>query len=436
MYKNLLKLFIGAITLSSLALPKVSQAQVVPQKYYQASNNGAANAVFNSNYHTRMQQLYLPTDFNATPTPTYITKIYFKAAGNRSNAVFNDFVVRLGTTTAATLTNAAWTLTGLDTVFYRASHTFAQVTGNQWFEIELDEPYYWNGTSNLLVDFAQSSYTNGFALQFNNPGGSPAPRSKYGPQAGPVFVDNFPPVFFGYDGCVKPTIDLGNDTTFCDGNSITLDAGIQNSPIRWNTNDTTQTINTGTAGIYKVTVGSGVCSNSDSIKITIKDLPKADDINFIYNGQLRYSFQAMNPQHVSSYLWDFGDGATASGPSATHFYANSGQKNIRLIIRNECGVDTLFSKVYVPVSVQEMEINELVSVYPNPAHHNISIKSSQNDIKLEFAEIYNALGQKISSHNLEQSTQQINISHLPTGFYLISLATNKGMVHKKINVIH
>lgn len=66
-----------------------------------------------------------------------------------------------------------------------------------------------------------------------------------------------------------PTVELGNDTTLCPGQSLVLDAGAQTSYI-WSTGDTSQTISVDTAGTYWVTVSdTGANTATDSIHVSL-----------------------------------------------------------------------------------------------------------------------------------------------------------------------
>ena len=61
-------------------------------------------------------------------------------------------------------------------------------------------------------------------------------------------------------------VDLGNDTTLCQGSNLTLDAGAGYDYYTWSTTATTQTINVNTAGTYDVTVGlagANIVQNGD-----------------------------------------------------------------------------------------------------------------------------------------------------------------------------
>jgi len=43
------------------------------------------------------------------------------------------------------------------------------------------------------------------------------------------------------------------------------------------------------------------------------------------------------PTTVSSYSWDFGDAHTGAGPAPQHTYANAGEYDVTLTVRNSCG---------------------------------------------------------------------------------------------------
>ncbi len=64
-------------------------------------------------------------------------------------------------------------------------------------------------------------------------------------------------------------ISLGNDTTFCDGDSIILDAGAGFLTYDWSTGETTQSITVYLPGTYSVTVTDAVSSGSDAITINV-----------------------------------------------------------------------------------------------------------------------------------------------------------------------
>lgn len=74
-----------------------------------------------------------------------------------------------------------------------------------------------------------------------------------------------------------PAVNLGNDTTFCDGYQDTLDAGPGFIAYLWSTGATTQKITVGVSGCYYVIVtDSNGCTATDTICITVNPNPNVN----------------------------------------------------------------------------------------------------------------------------------------------------------------
>lgn len=86
--------------------------------------------------------------------PGMITKIGFNVVSAQSQ-VMNGFNIKMQTTTAATV--SGFISTGWTTVY---SGTYA-VTGSGWQYVDLQTPFYWNGSQNVLIEicFDNTSYT-------------------------------------------------------------------------------------------------------------------------------------------------------------------------------------------------------------------------------------------------------------------------------------
>ncbi len=68
----------------------------------------------------------------------------------------------------------------------------------------------------------------------------------------------------------SPDVQLGADTTLCNGNAIDLDAGFETSSYQWSTRDTTQQVVISSSQRVKVTVtDTNSCIGSDEILVTI-----------------------------------------------------------------------------------------------------------------------------------------------------------------------
>ena len=78
------------------------------------------------------------------------------------------------------------------------------------------------------------------------------------------------------------------------------------------------------------------------------------------------------------------------------------------------------SSVNTTLSVEPIEINDFVKVYPNPATDYIFIKSDLN----YRSTLYNVAGQRV----LESSSKELNLIDLPSGVYLLQLKSETNTI--------
>jgi hypothetical protein len=71
-----------------------------------------------------------------------------------------------------------------------------------------------------------------------------------------------------------PTLNIGVDTSICDGDSLVLDAENPGDTYIWNDGSVAQTLSISSSGLYSVTVtSSSFCSVSDSLNLEVYNLP-------------------------------------------------------------------------------------------------------------------------------------------------------------------
>lgn len=101
--------------------------------------------------------------------------------------------------------------------------------------------------------------------------------------------------------------DLGNDTAFCNGQALTLNAGLWDTWL-WNTNAQTQAISVSSSGTYWVEVFNSPCTFRDSIDITVNPLPVVNlgPDTLLCPGEI-YTIDAGNPG--ATYAWSTGSSA-------------------------------------------------------------------------------------------------------------------------------
>ncbi len=93
-------------------------------------------------------------------------------------------------------------------------------------------------------------------------------------------------------------VDIGNDTTICQGDSILLDAGHTGATFVWQDGSTDSTLWVYQAGTYSVTVTEGFSTGEASIIVTINSATTCPDVT-LCNGTFAY----LSASGGSSYLW-------------------------------------------------------------------------------------------------------------------------------------
>lgn len=216
-----------------------------------------------------------------------ISSIGFHVA-NPSGATFTGYSIRIGVTNASTLTTT-WE-TGLTNVWGPVDYTDAA----GWSEHLLTAPFFWDGTSNIVVE---SCYFNGTALGTN--------ASVY--QTATSFTST-----------VQRTTPNATVCTAPGGTHIPFN---QRPDIRfeWTAFDLVPE-----AGFFFSTLG---CGTNVAFTDTSANLP-------------------------SSWLWDFGDGETSTDQSPIHAYASAGTYSVMLVSGNLNGSDTAYADVTVDLNWQ------------------------------------------------------------------------------------
>jgi gliding motility-associated-like protein len=141
------------------------------------------------------------------------------------------------------------------------------------------------------------------------------------------------------------SINLGNDTTLCQPNTLVLNANAPGLSVLWSTLETTQTITVGSSGNYSVIVTNGWCVATDSILVTINSPPA---VAFTFsNGCVNDPILFVNNSSPGNYLWTFGDGGSSTLNSPQNVYTSVGNFNVQLIVESNGCYDSLTQVVSV-----------------------------------------------------------------------------------------
>lgn len=232
-------------------------------------------------------------------------------------------------------------------------------------------------------------------------------------------------------GSSSVSVFLGNDQTFCEGDSTQLDAGPNYSSYAWNTGETTRTIWAKTNGDYAVTVtNANGCSANDSVKIRVFPAP---DASFTYsvNGYV-VTFTPKSTGMI--YAWDFGDGGTSTKESPGYLYSGAGTYTVTLVVTNGngCKGTTTQTITLNPLGLMEIDGSKVISVYPNPTQGMFTISGIENYKTLD---VFDVTGKKVANLSLgvgKSSSQSFDFSILPKGIYTIRLNQENTFATRRI----
>jgi hypothetical protein len=112
-------------------------------------------------------------------------------------------------------------------------------------------------------------------------------------------------------------------------------------------------------------------------------------------------------------------------------------------VTNEYGNNLYLDNINVvsnPVGIKETNTLSNVSVYPNPASTNATVKVNSANTGTATITVYNALGQQVSMTSEKivsgVNTFDLNTAVLANGLYTISVATENGKTVQKLTVSH
>jgi hypothetical protein len=237
----------------------------------------------------------------------------------------------------------------------------------------------------------------------------------------------------------NPVIDLGGDTSVCNGVNLTLDPGNTGVQYFWSTGQTGETITVNQPGSYNVFVTNNEgCTSEDTIQVSMSgELPSIQGVQISNNGQYTFNFTAVNPQNVIGYDWDFGDVSAHSYlPNPSHTYATNGNYIVVLRLSSTCGflADTASAHI---VGIHQVNVsNDELSVFPNPSQ-GVATISNKGNLKMERIAVYNVLGQAVYDAKSDSSDKHtLKLNGMASGIYTIEIFTDKGNVSRKLEIIN
>ena len=227
---------------------------------------------------------------------------------------------------------------------------------------------------------------------------------------------------------VTPIISVAGNDTICTGGSTLLNVSPIGSSYTylWSTSSRASSLSVTSGGTYTVSVTSVCGANSLPQVISEITPPLA---NFTQtSGGLTVSFNNVTTGANDRWLWDFGDGANSTLRNPTHTYAAIGSYTVRLTSGNGVCENTITITIDVTKNangITELNVLEVLTVYPNPANEFINIDISKVNTSAFHLSMTNTLGESV----IDQSVKHVDNSKP----YLLSLKTlSAGVYYLKI----
>ncbi len=142
---------------------------------------------------------------------------------------------------------------------------------------------------------------------------------------------------------------LPNDTSFCQAaGSIVLDAQTLGATYSWQDGSTNSSFTVNSAGQFWVNVSLDWCETTDTVNVFLSNpIASFDVVDTVGCGNFNTLFidqSTSNPDPITSWNWDFGDGISSSLPNPEHAYTTSGLYNVTLSVTTAGGCSHIFSR--------------------------------------------------------------------------------------------
>jgi len=83
----------------------------------------------------------------------------------------------------------------------------------------------------------------------------------------------------------------------------------------------------------------------------------------------------------------------------------------------------------VSTSINEIDDNFVLNVYPNPSKGEVTISSDET---INSVELYNIIGEKVIEKKVMNKTTKINMGDFNKGVYVVRIPFNQGSKVRKI----
>lgn len=162
--------------------------------------------------------------------------------------------------------------------------------------------------------------------------------------------------------------------------------------------------------------------------------PEAD---FQYNANDLYVEFTDQSSSADSWWWDFGDGYFSYMKNPTHVYPVYGTFNAWLTVTDSCGASTVTRSIVLSPSGMEEYGERALKLWPCPASDIVNVALPAPGVyELTLTDTHGREMLKDIVKNDHQNTCSVNIERCPSGIYMVSINSAKGIVRSRLVINH
>jgi hypothetical protein len=251
-----------------------------------------------------------------------------------------------------------------------------------------------------------------------------------------------------------PVVYIGPDTSICQGEEVTFDAGMGFASYEWQDGSTGETFTATETGMYWVLVSTAFdCTGSDSVMLTVippaaqAHQPAGPELVDLYEGYTS-NYITLELPTALNYTWSLEPVEAGSILNSGYDIGIewnedfTGQAELKVMASNQCGdgpwSDNLEITVVNTTGINELEQNLGLQVYPNPNKGVFTVQFKTKEEMYVNISLYNSLNAEVyrseSIHINGQHSEQLKLGHLAQGMYTLSIESKSGRASRQVIV--
>ncbi|MCH8554159.1 MAG: PKD domain-containing protein [Schleiferiaceae bacterium] len=199
---------------------------------------------------------------------------------------------------------------------------------------------------------------------------------------------------------------------------------------------------------YDVLVSTGVPCQIDGDSITLypsTDTAFATFVDDLASGTglgpngFEVNFDAAGSVGTN-FTWDFGDGNTGTGLTASNTYLTNGTYTVTFVAEGACGNDTVVRNLTIAgISTENFAMEASLNVFPNPSTGQFHVEFEMEGVQEMYLRVLSPTGQVIVEEATERASalyrKTLDLGAYAKGVYILQIQTENGIVSRRLSLM-